>query len=546
MSSLSGVPAPAETLPLVTVQKVKGAQRVAAVDVSASVRGLRPGMALADARALCPSLRVAEADPDADAALAARIVDWCRRFTPLSAPDGPDGVLLDIGGASHLFGGEAELIAAVERGLGHQGFSAQAAVASTPEAAWALARFGTNAASSAAPSGTAPSSAAPDGARIAPTPFEPGFERLIAALPLAALRIETETVAALARAGLRRIGDLLMRPRGPIAARFGTGVLARLDGVMGLAKTPTTPRFKAPRCVAERRFASGLAQSEQIEAALLPLSRHLCASLDRHGQGARRIEAFFFRVDGAVKRLVIGTSRPLREPEALMALLREKLAAIGEQGLDTGYGFDLIRLAVTEAERLDARQDDLAGSDAGDPARDMADLADRLGARLGLKRVIRLAPNGTHIPECAVVALPVACSTSRDGIRKAVPGGGGGRSPAMPEPDEVPCRPMRLFHRPEPIDTIATVPDGPPVRFRWRHVVHEIAAIEGPERIAPEWWNGDAEPMAGDEAVVPSGALTRDYFRAEDREGRRFWLYREGLFGRETAQPRWFLHGLFG
>jgi len=342
MSSPSGVPAPAETLPLVTVQKVKGAQRVAAVDVAASVRGLRPGMTLADARALCPSLRVAEADPDADAALAARIVDWCRRFTPLSAPDGPDGVLLDIGGASHLFGGEAELIAAVERGLGHQGFSAQAAVASTPEAAWALARFGTNAASSAAPSGTAP-----DDARIAPTPFEPGFERLIAALPLAALRIETETVAALARAGLRRIGDLLMRPRGPIAARFGTGVLARLDGVMGLAKTPTTRRFEAPRCVAERRFASGLAQSEQIEAALLPLSRHLCASLDRHGQGARRIEAFFFRVDGAVKRLVIGTSRPLREPEALMALLREKLAAIGEQGLDTGYGFDLIRLAVT-------------------------------------------------------------------------------------------------------------------------------------------------------------------------------------------------------
>jgi protein ImuB len=535
MSSLSGVPAPAETLPLVTVGKVKGAQRVVAVDVAAAARGLKPNMTLADARAVCPSVRVAEADPDADAALAARIVDWCRRFTPLSAPDGPDGVLLDIGGASHLFGGEAELIAAIERGLGGQGFSARAAVASTPEAAWALARFGAE-----APLGTAPGSA-----RIAPTPLEPGFERLVAALPLAALRIETETVAALARAGLRRIGDLLMRPRGPIAARFGTGVLARLDGVMGLAKTPTTPRFEAPRCVAERRFASGLAHSEQIEAALLPLSRHLCASLDRHGQGARRIEAFFFRVDGAVKRLAIGTSRPLREPEALMALLREKLAAIGEQGLDTGYGFDLIRLSVTEAERLDARQDDLAGPDAGDPARAMADLADRLGARLGLKRVIRLAPCGTHVPECAVVALPMASGTSRDGGREAVLGGAIARSAAMPEPDGVPCRPMRLFHRPELIDTIAAVPDGPPVRFRWRRVVHEIAAIEGPERIAPEWWNGDAERRAEGE-VVPPGALTRDYFRAEDRQGRRFWLYREGLFGRETAQPRWFLHGLFG
>ncbi len=538
------MPAPAETFPLVTVGKVKGAQRLMAVDLAAAKAGLKPCMALADARALCPSVRVAEADPDADAALAARIVDWCRRFTPLAAPDGPDGVLLDIGGVSHLFGGEVGLIDAVEAGLRRQGLSARAAVASTPEAAWAIARFGAE-----APSGVGLLGAALLSARIAPTPCEPGFERLVAALPLAALRIETETVAALARAGLRRIGDLLMRPRGPIAARFGTGVLARLDGVMGLAKTPTTPRFEAPRCVAERRFASGLAQSEQIEAALLPLSRHLCASLDRHGQGARRIEAFFFRVDGAVKRLAIGTSRPVREPEALMALLREKLAAIGEHGLDMGYGFDLIRLAVTEAERLDARQGDLAGPDAGDPARDMADLADRLGARLGLQRVLRLAPNGTHIPECAVVALPMSRGAPRSG--------------AVPEPDEVPCRPIRLFDRPEPIDTIATVPDGPPVRFRWRRVVHEIAAIEGPERIAPEWWTSDAGPrassettasdathddgtMTGDEAAVPSGPLTRDYFRAEDREGRRFWLYREGLFGRETAQPRWFLHGLFG
>ncbi len=495
-SGPSGRPEAGE--PLVTVAKVKGAQRLAAVDAAAAVRGLRPGLALADARALCPTVLVAEADPDADAALMRGVVDWCRRFTPLSAPDGRDGAVLDIGGSAHLFGGEEGLLEAVEAGLGRQGLTARAAVASTPEAAWALARFG--------------------GEKRAPPPLDPGFAPLAAALPVAALRLDPETVAGLGRAGLVRVGDLLARPRGPIAARFGAEVLARLDGLMGRAKTPIAPRFEAPRCVAERRFAGGLAEMAQIEAALPPLCRHLCVALARQGQGARRIAASFFRVDGAVKHLALGTSRPTREPEALLALFRERLAAIGEHGLDTGYGFDLIRLAVTEAERLETRQDALEDED---PARRldeaMTDIADRLGARLGLKRVLRLAPQGSHIPECAVVALPL--------VRGAPPPGQAG--------EEGLCRPIRLFDRPERIDTIASVPDGPPVRFRWRRVMHEVAAIEGPERIAPEWWTA-------------ADALTRDYFRAEDRDGRRFWLFREGLFGRETDGPRWYLHGLFG
>ncbi len=472
-----------------------------AVDAGAAARGLRPGLALADARALCPTIRVVEADPDADAALMAAVVDWCRRFTPLSAPDGPDGAILDIGGAAHLFGGEAGLVVAVEAGLRRQGLACRAAVASTPEAAWALARFASE--------------------KVAPTPLEPGFASLVSDLPLAALRLDADVVGGLARAGLARIGDLLARPRAPVAARFGAEVLLRLDGLMGQGSSPIGPRFAAPRCVAERRFTEGLAHVEQIEAALLPLCRHLCASLARRGQGARRIAASFFRVDGAVKHLALGTSRPTRDPDALFALFHEKLAAIGEDGLDTGYGFDLIRLAVTDSERLEARQDGLdpedAASSSGQALTELvADLADRLGARLGLRRVLRLAARDSHIPECAVVALPTA-----------------GRDLASGIDDETLCRPIRLFDRPERIETIATVPDGPPVRFRWRQAFHDIAAIEGPERIAPEWWTSDAE-------------LTRDYFRAEDKDGRRFWLYREGLFGRETDAPRWFMHGLFG
>ena len=172
---------------------------------------------------------------------------------------------------------------------------------------------------------------------------------------------------------------------------------------------------------------------------------------------------------------------------------------------------------MTNSERLEARQDGLDADDVPASGDAFADLADRLGARLGLRRVLRLAARDSHLPECAVVALPAA---GRD-------------DPSSGRDDAALCRPIRLFDHPEPIDTIATVPDGPPVRFRWRRVTHEVAAIEGPERIAPEWWTGDAE-------------LTRDYFRAEDRDGRRFWLYREGLIGPETDAPRWFLHGLFG
>ncbi len=487
--------------PLVTVSKVKGAQRILSVDREAERHAIRPGMMLADARALCPALLVAEADPGAEAALLLDIVDWCRRFTPLAAPDGEDGVLLDIGGVAHLCGGETSLLTTVEAGLLRQGLTARGAIATTPEAAWALARFST--------------------CGIAPDKPDDAFARRLADLPLAALRLDIDMVRSMAQAGLRRVGDLLLRPRAPITARFGPKPFARLDGMLGRAKSAISPRFETPTYLAERRFASGITQKGDVVAALLPLAKHLCALLSRQGEGARRIEATLFRVDGAVRKLVVGTSRPTRTPETIMALFRERIERLDEEGLDTGYGFDLIRLGVLTAEAHNPLQDELVDHP-DEPSGDLAELADRLGARLGLKRVLRFADRGTHIPEFAVLASPAALFHPE----KPHPIGQGNEAAGL-------CRPIRLFDKPEPITTIATVPDGPPMRFRWRRVTHEIAAIEGPERISPEWWRDDT-------------AMTRDYFRAEDREGRRFWLFREGLLGQETVDARWFLHGLFG
>jgi protein ImuB len=469
-------------------------------------------MTLADARAIVPTLEVAEADPTAEAELLAGIADWCRRFTPLAAFDAPDGVLLDVSGAAHLFGGERALIVEIVAALAAQGFAARAALAGNPALAWALARFA-------------------DVAFVPPDMSERDVHKLAADLPVAALRLEAETIAALAQAGLRRIGDLLTRPRAPIAARFGAGVVARLDAILGRRGHPLSPRFETPAYLVERRFAEGIARREDIEATISGLAHELCVMLERHDEGARKIDVSLFRVDGIVKHLSAGTSRPLRDPKLIARLFRERIEAAGEEGLDTGYGFDVVRLTAIKIERLGVPQSALTigmETEGKDHSADLADLIDRIGARLGLRRVLRFEQQERHIPEFAVAAVPAAQTYVRSNKKSDA------ELSFSANANLLPSRPLKLLEPPEPIEAIAAVPDSPPAKFRWRRVWHDIAAIEGPERIAPEWWKHE-EP-----------APTRDYFRAEDSCGQRFWLYREGLYTTETAQPRWFLHGLFG
>ncbi|HMN72442.1 MAG TPA: DNA polymerase Y family protein [Rhodoblastus sp.] len=496
--------------PLATWAKVGSAQQLAAVDSAALRLGLRPGMALASARAMRPDLDLHQAEPQAEAELLASIADWLRRFTPLAAMDAPDGAMLDIEGCAHLFDGERAMIATIERGLFAQGFQSRCAIAPNSALAWALARFSAT--------------------RILTNDDHAGGAKILRALPIAALRVSGDVVAGLRAAGLTRVGELLARPRAPLAARFGAELVGRLDAIVGAARDPISPRFEAAPYMAERRFAEGLARREDIERTLADLARDLCALLERHGEGARRIAASFFRVDGATRHIAATTSRPQRDAVALMRLMREKIEALGEDGLDTGYGFDVIRLAATTVETMTrAPPVDLVAAHADEnDAQAFSDLVDRLGARFGTQRVQRLAFQDTHIPEFTAVATPASLARANP-IRFPRPHGESheGEEERLP-----PMRPARLFDKPEPIDATAAVPDGPPLRFEWRRTTHEVAAFEGPERIAPEWWRGTG--------------LTRDYFRVEDRRGGRFWLYREGLFGHETPQPRWFVHGVFG
>jgi protein ImuB len=243
-----------------------------------------------------------------------------------------------------------------------------------------------------------------------------------------------------------------------------------------------------------------------------------------------------FRADGAVHRLEIGTGAPLREPTRVRKLFEDRLATLGD-ACDPGFGYDMVRLSALVTERCDPTQTGLAN---GDHAEALAHLIDRLGARLGLRRVTRLVPRDTHIPEFAIAAVPAHAVSQESVIRDQA---SGIRSAQRNEQDNVapdslsPARPLRLFERPEPVKVIDDVPDGPPARFWWRQVQHEVRQTEGPERIAMEWWRDEH-----------GNRLTRDYFRVESQSGMRAWLYREGLYGSEVEppdQPRWFLHGLF-
>lgn len=462
-----------------------------------------------------PALDVTDADPDADLRALEALADWAGRYTPLVALDRPvhldppvAGLVLDITGCAHLFGGEQGLLDDLTGRLEQWALTAEAAIADTPAAARAVAMV-------------RPGTVVPPG----------GNARAVAGLPVGLLLAEAATGAALERLGLKRIGQLVDMPRETLTARFGPDLLLRLDRALGRADEPLSPLRPPPVFVVERVFAEPIRLLEDIERITAALSESLAEPLTRHGQGVRRLALTLFRVDGRVFRIALGLSRPSRDPARMASLLKQRFETLDEQfqnGLDTGEGIELVRLAADAVEPLQPEQGfagDLAGETNAQDEEALARLADRLTARLGRTRVVRLVRRDSHIPELAMTAVPAVAANGA--VAAAWP-------EADPRLDRAPERPLRLLGNPEPVEAIAEVPDGPPVSFRWRRVLRTVARIEGPERIAPEWWAGEED------------ALTRDYFRVEDREGRRYWIYRAGLYDRETDRPRWFLHGLFG
>jgi len=521
--------------------------------------GLLPGMGLADARAICPHLLTTPAAPDKDAETLLALAHWSARYSPTLNIDGDDGLWLDITGVSHLFGGERDLLADLARRLARTGFTARLGLAETLGGAHALTRF-------AHPSPRL----VPDG-KIAAA---------LVALPVEALRLEPETARLLRRLGLKRIGQLYDLPRASLERRFHSkeaaeAVLLRLDQALGRRKEKQAPLLPAPDFVARLPFAEPLITHDGVMAGLDHLAADLCRMLARAGCGARRVALWVARADGSSAVIEVGLSAPSRAPYHLVRLLKDKVETI-----DMGFGVDLMALAALATETLSLTQTSLTEADG---TIEPEVLIDALANRLGTSAVRRLFPRASHIPEraqslrSAFVALPAWTD----------------------EVPDKPPRPLLLLAKPEPLTVLAEIPEGPPARFTWRRVSRRVVKAEGPERIAPEWWralgkqqsseseltphpptaygggplplpqgergccaaaaNSIPSPLAGEggagspsEAAPGEGAIRsktsrpRDYYRIEDEDGCRYWVFREGLYQEsEQAAPCWFLHGVF-
>ena len=530
--------------PLAVVAEAGNVWRLASLSGAAEAAGLRPGQPLRDALAMCPALIARPAQPLAEAAFLAALRRWAGRFSPWVAEEPPEGLMIDLTGCAHLFGGEAALMAEVEADCAALGLTVRAGLADTPGAAWALARFGGRA---AAPGGgrsgdaidqearatraraarrrgagaragdTAAGGAAaarPEG-RIAP----PGQTRgAIAPLPVAALRLPEGMAAELARLGLTRIADLAGLPRAALARRFGQGVLRRLDQALGLVPEPVGPARPAHHFAVRLGFPEPVGRPEDVLAAIDRMLPVLGARLKAAGHGARRLRLEAWRADGGVQAVEMGLARPAAEPDRLRPLLALKAAEI-----DPGFGLDRLRIEACATEpvhplahrgHLDAAAAALARGEGGAAAgAALDDLIGRLGARVGLEAITRLHPGDSHIPEKA--GIPVAAAF-------AAPAAG-------PWPATGRRRPLVLLG-PEAV----TAPEGPapPGAFRWRRRDFRTRAATGPERIAPEWWL--------DEPAWRSGP--RDYWRVETEEGERLWLF----YAHGGAVPGgWFCHGVF-
>lgn len=480
---------PGDDRPLAIYAKQANAYQLTGVDKRASDLGLRLAMSLADARAIQPNLEAVEAEPEEDARALDAIAAWCERFTPIVVIDPPEGLFLDITGCAHLFGGEDALRDTIVARLYAQGFSARAAIAPTPGAAWAFARYAHK------PSGELDA---------------------LAALPVEALRLDSEAAALLRRLGMKTVGQLRDAPRSAFAARAGERAMLRLDQAYGRAREALTPRRPPPPVFALRRFLEPIFTTDAILHVMQTLCGDVIEKLDRRGAGARRLELVLFGVDGRDRVIAVGVSRPEREVKALTRLFREKLNVVAEN-IDAEFGIEAARLDIVQLAPISESPRELVVSEEGRATPEqISSIADILSVRLGAKRVLRPQLHALHAPERASGWRSASRETKAAQARK-------------PPTDGVQRRPIRLFSPAQPIEALATVPDGPPIRFRWRRVLREVARAEGPERISGDW---------------TEGAATRDYYRVEDREGRRYWLYREGLYG-EDDTPRWFVHGLF-
>jgi protein ImuB len=458
---------------------------IATADIAAAGLGLRPGLTIAQAQALVPNLHVREAIPQDDSEALTRLAYWCMRYAPIVAPDPPDGIWIDVAGASHLFGGEPRLLEDLVDRLIRRGVAARASVADAPGAAWAVCRFGTDA-------------IVPPGRSV----------DAVATLPIEALRLPVPTCEALHRLGIDRIGQLAAMPRAPMTRRFGTETALRLDQAFGHAFEPLNALSPAETPMQRLAFAEPIGGIEDLKRAVAALSGRLCQTLMQWSVGARQLDLVCHRVDRRAQGLRVRTAAASRDAAHLAKLFDERLATI-----DPGFGIEEISLIASRTEVLTDEQIAAPGLVSVGDEPNLSHLVDRLAVRVGHNNVYRLSPVASRVPERSARRVPALAPQT------------GQTWPVDLQ------RPSRIIDPPQPIRATAVLPDHPPAFFIWRRVRHRVVKADGPERITGEWWRDDREV-----------SLVRDYYRLESDRGARVWVFRDGP---ADEGGRWWLHGLF-
>lgn len=453
--------------PFVITLKSNNTERIYCLNTAAEQAGLTRGMSFADARAFCPDLISQPARPDLDACFLATLRRWATRYCPWVGQDGVDGLVLDVTGSTHLWGGEEMMCDDIRTRAARAGLSVQIGLADTRGAAWAFAHYG-------------------------------GAETILERLPVAALRLDEETVIRLQRLGLLTIGDLVTTARAPLARRFGSELMLRLDQAKGLVPEPVRPECEPPSFVVRMSLPEPIGLAEDVMGITERLLMPLCDKLNRFEMGARKLALTLRRVDQGSPQVELRLAAPMRDPQRILPLFER-----GVSEVDAGFGIDQIRLEATQVEPLAVEQ---IGSIQSSPDR-LNDLVTRIGTRIGLENVQRYLPADSHIPARAFIVAPAAYSRPDSGWSTLCP------------------RPLRLFP-PEPI-----VGQGhtPPDRFRWRRMTFTTGRAIGPERLAPEWWLDDDAWRTG----------LRDYWKVDTREGRRLWLFYTPQY------PGWCVEGEF-
>lgn len=470
--------------PFVLAAPEHGRMVIMAANAAAQKKGIDVNMVVADCRAILPSLQVLDETPGQADKLLNALAEWCLRYSPIVAVDPPDGLLLDVSGCPHLWGGEKPYLKDITAKFNGFGYDVRVAIADTAGAAWAVSRYGKT------------------------SPIVEPNNQLEALLPLppAALRLEVPILEKLDKLGLYQIKSFIKMPRNAIRRRFGPSILTRLDQALGLEYEAILP-VQPVEPYQERLLSfEPIRTAPGIEMALRQLLEKLCKRFAEEEKGLRKCFFKCYRVDGIVQQIEIGTSSPSRNVEHLFRLFELKIPTI-----EPALGIEVFTIEASVVEDISASQEAIWEDKEKDGGAAISELMDRVAVKLGADTIHRYLPDEHYWPERSVKLATSLSEKKTTDWRTDLP------------------RPIHLLPTPETIQVTVPIPDYPPISFRYKGELHYISKADGPERIEQEWWLDQGQ--------------YRDYYCVEDKLGKRYWLFRLGSY--EEGNPKWFIHGFF-